>query len=50
MDIKEAACKSHNKKIYILRDELGNVATGKSYDEALHYLIIRRKKTKRREQ
>lgn len=49
MDIKEAACKSHNKKIYILKDELGNVATGHSYNEALNYLILRRKKIERRE-
>ena len=33
-----------NKKIIVLKDELGNIATGASYKEALRYLKYRRTK------
>ena len=48
MDLKEKICKFYNeKKIHILKDELGNVATGTSYFEALKYLELRRVKKER---
>ena len=45
MDLKEKVCRLHNeKKIHILKDELGNVATGTSYFEALKFGIILKRK------
>lgn len=35
----------NSKKIYILKDSLGYVATGQTYDEALEYLQKRRART-----
>lgn len=37
-----------NRKIYVLKDELGNTSTGRTYNEALDYLTLRRKTTKER--
>jgi hypothetical protein len=33
----------HPRKIIVLKDELGNIATGRTYNEALDYLTLRRK-------
>jgi len=49
MDIQHEIIEKHiNRKIYILKDELGNTATGQSYNEALEYLLFRRKSEKRK--
>jgi len=34
----------HARKIIVIKDELGNIATGNTYNEAFGYLILRRKK------
>lgn len=48
MEIKEKIIEPFKRKIYILKDELGNTATGKTYNEALSYLLVRRNKEKER--
>lgn len=45
MEIKTEISEIHNRgKIIVLKDELGNVATGQTYNEAFGYLTLRRKK------
>lgn len=49
MDIQQKIIEKHtNKKIYVLKDELGNKATGQTYHEALKYLLLRRGSKKER--
>lgn len=48
MEIQSIICKlNSHRQIYLLKDESGNVATGCSYEEALNYLILRRKEKKK---
>lgn len=47
MDIQTKIFEIHrSKKIIVLKDELGNMATGRTYNEALGYLTLRRKNQK----
>lgn len=45
MEIEAEISEIHTtRKIIILKDKLGNVATGQTYNEALSYLMLRKKK------
>jgi len=45
MEIKEKIHEPfRDKKFHVLSDELGNVATGSTYEEALGYLMLRRER------
>lgn len=49
MEIIKKIIESDTRKIkFILKDELGNIATGQSYNEALGYLMVRRVISKKR--
>lgn len=38
----------NTKKIIVLKDKIGNIATGTTYNEALDYLMLRRGTKKER--
>ena len=48
MEIVEKIITSDERLKYILKDELGNIATGQTYEEASEYLILRRIINKRK--